>query len=154
MASNRIIPSEGFVFVVAPSAKGNEWIRLAPVDADGVHVDAAQGYIVPANKLDEVKALRASLKGMYDMLTEHIGKLEAAAAATPATPAQVAPDTRVDALAAKVDALTEAMTALAQIVAKSTGPAVLAAPAPAKAATNGAAKAPATPANPLADLPF
>lgn len=151
MATNRIIPTEGFVFVIAPSAKGNEWVRMAPVDADGVHVDAAQGYIVPANKLDEVKALRASLKGMYDMLTEHIAKLEAAAAQpAPVAQAPVA-DTRVDALAAKVDALTEAMTALAQIVAKNAAPV----PAPTNGAVKApAAKAPANTANPLADLPF
>lgn len=151
MASNRIVPTNGFVVVVAQSSKGNEWIRLAPMDADGVHEDAAQGYLVPANKLDEVKALRESLRGMYITLTAHIEKLEAATVAP--APAQAAPDTRVDALAAKVDALTEAMTALAQIVAKQTGPAVLA-PAPAAPAKNGAAKAAPAPANPLADLPF
>lgn len=149
-----------FTVIEATSKTGNAWLKLAPVLQDGtVDVEYAS-YLVPVRR-DNMLALRASLRVVYDALTEHIDAAPVVTVVAAPTPAPAAQDTRVEALSAKVDALTDAMTALAQLVARTTGPTVLA-PAPAAPPANGKRAKAATPApaaeapakNPLADLPF
>jgi hypothetical protein len=151
-----------FELVDFTSARGNAWLKLAGVNAAGEVQSADDASYFVQMRLDRVNAMLASMRPIAEGLLAAKAKLEAEAAkpATPAPAQASAPvaDTRVDALAAKVDALTDAMTALAQIVARG------AAPTPEAPSANGTAKpkakpastpaAPSAPADPFADLPF
>ena len=153
-----------FELVEFTSARGNAWLKLAGVNAAGEVQSAEDASYFVQLRLERVNAMLASMRPIAEGLLAAKERLEAEAAkpapVTPSAPVAPVPDTRVDALAAKVDALTDAMTALAQLVARSTAPTPTPAPAPAPA--NGTAKpaaakpaaAPAKPADPFADLPF
>lgn len=149
-----------FELVEFTSARGNAWLKLAGVNAAGEVQSAEDASYFVQLRLERVNAMLASMRPIAEGLLAAKERLEAEAAkpapVAPSAPVAPVPDTRVDALAAKVDALTDAMTALAQLVARSTGPTVLD-PKPNGTAKPAAAKpaaAPAKPADPFADLPF
>jgi cob(I)alamin adenosyltransferase len=154
--TNRIVPVR-FEVIEAVSKTGNAWLKLAAVSADGTVEDADSATYLVQMRAERIDALIASLRPMAESLLAAKAKLATAAPVAPAPVSAPVADTRVDALSAKVDALTDAMTALAQLVARNAAPAPEA-PAPArngraKPATAPVAPAPAT-ADPFADLPF
>ena len=147
-----------FELVEFTSARGNAWLKLAGVNAAGEVQSAEDASYFVQLRLERVNAMLASMRPIAEGLLAAKERLEAEAAkpapVTPSAPVAPVPDTRVDALAAKVDALTDAMTALAQLVARSTAPAPAPANGTAKPAAAKPAAAPAKPADPFADLPF